>query len=106
MNRDKLIKLKEKALDQMILCASIFHGNKPPLPEHVREMQAHAALVSALCAELGDPLAPPSDAERDKLLEHAAANLQIALADPATRRDCLKSALEFVTKARAKGGPS
>lgn len=56
MKRAKLIDLKEKALDRMLLCASIFHGNKPPFPEHVAEMQAHSALVSALCAELGEPI--------------------------------------------------
>lgn len=56
MKRAKLIALKEKALDQMILCASVFHGNKPPFPQQVEEMQAHAALVSALCAELGEPI--------------------------------------------------
>jgi len=56
MKRAELIEWKEKALDRMLLCASVFHGNKPPLPEHIAEMQAHAGLVSALCAELGEPI--------------------------------------------------
>ncbi len=56
MKRKKLIEWKEVALDRMFLCAGVFHGNKPPSQAQCIEMSAHAALVQALCLELGPPL--------------------------------------------------
>lgn len=56
MKRSALIACKEKALDRMNLCASIFLTNKPPSQAQCVEMQAHAMLILALNSELGPPL--------------------------------------------------
>lgn len=56
MKRATLIQCKEKTLDRMMLCASVFLTNTPPTTAQCIEMHAHAALLSALCVELGPPL--------------------------------------------------
>ena len=107
MNRTKIIQAKEKALDQMLLCMSIFHGNHDR-PVHLsHEMVAHAALVSALIDELGPPYPGVFSARLDReTIERCVDRLGEYLANEASPTRLVADCLTDLRKLLREGGVS
>lgn len=107
MNRAKIIQAKEKALDQMLLCMSMFHGNHDRPERLSLEMTAHAALVSALVAELGPPYRAVSFASFDReTMERCVRRLAEYVGNEASPTRLVEQTLADLRKLLTPGGVS